>query len=330
MRRAAYLAGAVGVALAIGAPFALGGRDTYAALRHVDAIVLWQLAAVAGISGLAKAAKLHLLVSRLDRRLQFRRSLAISLATDFAFLASPAGAAGYVVNAALLRSAGASWSGSTAAVAAEQALDWIFFAIAVPLAAFASLAMLAIVLPGFSPSGVAVPVAAIGFLALACWPLRSRIGSAALGWARTIPWWESRLDGLSRHIAEVGRQTKFLLAGSLSSAIVLMLLTAVQWLTRYGVLWFVLKQLGHQLPLGFLMVVQATALHVAQWTGVPAGGGGADVALATVLHHWIPLSSMAIVLLLWRFATLYVPLVVGAICLLVLGQTGRRIENKWD
>ncbi len=139
MRRLASFAGIVGVALAIGSPFLLNGGDVLGSLRNVSLQLVILLAAVATVSALAKAAKLQLLLQNLGQHIGFFHTFAISLATDFAFLVSPAGAAGYAVNIALLRRAGAPWSSAaTTVVGADQARSiCLFFAMAaVPIAVF--------------------------------------------------------------------------------------------------------------------------------------------------------------------------------------------------
>src|SRR5437660_853588 len=102
MRRLASFAGIIGVALAIVSPLLLAGGDILGSLRNVSLQVVVALALIAIHSALAKAAKLQLLLQNLGRRDTFLHTFAISLATDFAFLASPAGAAGYAVNIGLL------------------------------------------------------------------------------------------------------------------------------------------------------------------------------------------------------------------------------------
>jgi uncharacterized protein (TIRG00374 family) len=109
------------------------------------------------------------------------------------------------------------------------------------------------------------------------------------------------------------------MAGRRRHVFVLLLLTTLEWLLRYGALWFALLELGHRLPFAFVMVVQAIVLHAALWTGVPAGGGSGDLALAMSFSPWIPRAVMATALVLWRFATLYCPLALGAMGFALLG-----------
>jgi uncharacterized protein (TIRG00374 family) len=124
-------------------------------------------------------------------------------------------------------------------------------------------------------------------------------------------------------LRNVRRQFALLITGPLWRFIALLMLTTLQWMLRYSALWFILLRLGHRLPLGFVLAVQAVVLHAALWTGVPAGGGGGDLGLAAAFAHWVPWTDMATALVLWRFATLYCPLLLGAAGLAALAWRRR-------
>ena len=325
MRRTASVATAVGLGFAFGSPFVLGGGAVLASLRGVAPQMIVILTGLAIVSAVAKAGKLHLLLARLGPRPVFRRTLAISLATDFAFLSSPAGAAGYVVNMALLRTAGTSWIDATAVVGAEQALDLFFFAVAIPVAAISGLGSLAQIAPKFSESAYIALLTVALFCSGGFWYNRHRMVAALHNFVYAVPWLQVKQERFGEFLAELRVQMGTLLHGDANRNLALLLLTAVQWLTRYGVLWTVLLQLGYRLPFGFVLVLQAGILHLAQWTGIPAGGGSADMALAAALATWVTSSTMATVLVLWRFGTLYFPLIIGVVALLAL--TGNRAEE---
>jgi uncharacterized protein (TIRG00374 family) len=118
-------------------------------------------------------------------------------------------------------------------------------------------------------------------------------------------------------------QLRLLMTGPRWRLAALLLLTTLQWLLRYGALWFILLELGYRLPLGFVLAVQAVVLHAALWTGVPASGGGGDLALAAAFATWVPRAAMAMALVLWRFATLYCPLMLGAVGFVALSWRRR-------
>jgi uncharacterized protein (TIRG00374 family) len=101
-------------------------------------------------------------------------------------------------------------------------------------------------------------------------------------------------------------------------------LTVLQWLTRYGILWLVLLLLGYQVSFWLLLALQGLVLHVAQWSGIPAGGGGAELGLGATLTTWVPATSLATALLLWRMVTLYLALLVGAIAIARLARRRSR------
>ncbi|HEX5125736.1 MAG TPA: lysylphosphatidylglycerol synthase transmembrane domain-containing protein [Rhodocyclaceae bacterium] len=321
MRRAAFALSAVGVGLAVGAPFMLFG-NVLASLQNVASHVIAILAAIAVTSAIAKTGKLQILLRSLGQRPGFVRTFAITLVTDFAFLCSPAGAAGYVANIALLQRTGASWSVATTVVGADQALDLVFFAIAVPIATFFALGPLTQALPKTSHFNYAIVLligaACIGVL----WFNRQRILTVLRAFIRAIPWLRTRQGRLKQFGKDMRVQIAALLNGHPKWNFALLLCTALQWLLRYGALWYALVELHRRLPFGFVLVMQAMVLHLAQWTGVPAGGGSADLGLAAMFSPWITQSTIATALILWRFATLYVPLILGGLGFVVLARIG--------
>ena len=137
MRRAGLLliVAAIGASLAV--PILLGGREAVSATLHFSAQGYIALFSLIFASWLARAIKLHLLLHRLGSRPAFAQTLCISVATDFAFVTTPAGVGGYLASIYYLRGAGTSGSGAATITAVDQGLDLVFFALAVPIAGFA-------------------------------------------------------------------------------------------------------------------------------------------------------------------------------------------------
>jgi uncharacterized protein (TIRG00374 family) len=312
MCHAATMLALAGVGLAMCAPFVLGAHVVLAGLLNVRWDVFLVLAASAFVSAAAKAGKLQLMQKTLGLQLRFARTFAITAVTDSAFLISPLGAAGYGVNMGLLQRAGAPWATATTVVAADQALDLTFFAVAIPIALLLALGPLAQVTPALSLPLIARILIGIALLAGIAWAGRRRAAALLDGAGHRIPWIRSRRVRLQGFLQNVRRQFALLMTGPLWRFVALLLLTTLQWMLRYSALWFILMRLGHRLPLGFILAVQAVVLHAALWTGVPAGGGGGDLALAAAFAPWVPWNDMATALVLWRFATLYCPLILGA------------------
>jgi uncharacterized protein (TIRG00374 family) len=312
VRHAATLLAVLGVGLAMGAPFVLGAHAVLAGLRSVSLQIFAVLVASAALSAAAKAGKLHLMQTALGLKLRFIRTFTLTVVTDFAFLVSPLGAAGYGVNMSLLQRAGASWALATTVVGADQALDLTFFAAAVPISFLLALGPLTQVTPDFPLPAIVGTLAGLTLVASVLWLCRRPAAAALDAAGRRIVWLRARRARWNRFRQSVGRQWVLLLTGPRWRLAALLVLTTMQWLLRYSALWFILHELGYRLPLGFVLAVQAVVLHAALWTGVPAGGGGGDLALAAAFAPWVPRAAMATALVLWRFATLYCPLLFGA------------------
>jgi len=281
------------------------------------------LAGLSIVSGIAKAGKLQILLASLGQHLSFWHTLAITFVTDFAFLSSPAGAAGYAVNMGLLKRANMSWSLAAAVVGTEQALDLIFFTLAIPVAVISAWQAVADELPKLPMTTQIGLSAAAVLLVLGLWQGRHFIAKALRSLAASIPWLRTRRSSIAGFVSELRGQMSALIGGSARRNTALLLLTAIQWMTRYGVLWLVLRAQGHIVPFGLVLAIQCVVLHLALWTGIPAGGGSADLGLAAALAPWVGRPVIATTLLLWRFSTLYFPLVLGALSLLILAyRTG--------
>jgi uncharacterized protein (TIRG00374 family) len=312
-----------GIGLAVAAPFVLSFHTALSGLLRVPTYVFIALAASATASVAAKAGKQHVMQTALGLRVRFMRTLAIAFVTDSAFLISPLGAAGYGVNMGLLQRVGASWTLATTVVSADQTLDLTFFAIAVPISLAFALGPVAQVIPHVSIHVVIGVLLGIAVLGSILWMVRRHVALKLKIAGRRIPWFSERRAQLKKFCRGVYQQWAQLLTGPRRQLAALMLLTTAQWLFRYGVLWFILRELGYRLPLGFVLAVQTLVLHAALWTGIPAGGGGGDLALVAAFAAWIPRAPMATALVLWRFGTLFCPLILGAAGLIALASLRR-------
>jgi uncharacterized protein (TIRG00374 family) len=314
MKRAwLWLLAAAAIVAGAGVPLALGGRDALAATRELPFAGVAGLAGLALASALARAVKLRLLAMRLGQRIGVARALIASFASDAAFQATPAGAGGYPATVFLLRRGGVPVSAGLAMCAGDQALDTLFFVLALPLACAFDLGdAVPASWRGFAwIPAVAVALAALAIVALSrtrprWWPWSRR----QLLRVRVVRRRRTRLRAFrDRLIADLAR----LCSGSPFVTLALACAAATQWLARYGALWLALAALGHPLHFGLVFVAQSIALHMAQWTGVPGGVGGGDVALAGALSPWAPLAALGPALLLWRLATFHAVLLLGAI-----------------
>jgi uncharacterized protein (TIRG00374 family) len=305
-------------------PFLLGGRQTLSAAAEIAGEGYVALLVLVFASWLARAFKLHLLLHRLKTPTPFARSFGISLASDLAFAVTPAGVGGYVASVYYLKRAGASTSSAATITAMDQFSDLVFFSISVPLAAFA-----------LAASGQTQAVTATSLVAaaltttflLTVWFARARL-SSFLSAPPTLSGKPSRLQkgwqALRTLVASMSAQIAPLIASEPMFLFWILALTALQWLTRYGVLWLTLLLLGHAVPFALAFLLQVAVLHAAVWTGIPAGGGGAELGLTATLASWVAPADMATALIIWRAATLYASVLAGSIAIVVLARGTRR------
>ncbi|MGF6571916.1 uncharacterized protein (TIRG00374 family) [Paraburkholderia sp. GAS333] len=323
---ATILLAIIGVGFAIGAPFLLGSDAIVAGLQAASPHLIVMLAASALVSAMAKAGKQQLMQTALGLHIRFPRTLAITFVTDAAFLGSPFGAAGYGVNLGLLQRAGASWTQATTVVSGDQALDLAFFAIAVPVSIVSCIGLVSGLIAPMSLQVAACVSLGVIALAFGIWRYRRQLGASVHRVLERVGIKNERPAQWRAFVVNVRQQWTHLLTGPRWQLAVLLLLTTTQWLLRYGALWFILLQLGYALPPGFVVAVQALVLHAALWTGIPAGGGGGDLGLAAAFGSWVPRAAVGTALILWRFATLFCPLALGAfgIAALALVRVGTK------
>lgn len=316
-----------GLIATLAIPFLLGGRSTLAAAANIAIEGYAALLGLVVASWMARALKLHLLLHRLKTPTTLVRSFAISLATDLAFAATPAGIGGYVATIYYLRRAGASAAGAATIMAVDQGTDLVFFSISVPLAAFALAGS------GLSQAmtAAALGTAAVTMILLATiWLARRKILSFVFA--------PNRLFERSSYLRRAQHALRTFVTGSRTyvSLIVaagplfflwMLGLTAVQWTTRYGVLWLTLLLLRHPVSLALTFLLQVGVLHAALWTGIPAGGGGAELGLTATLAPWVTPANMATALVIWRAATLYTSLIAGSIAMIALAHAAPRVAG---
>jgi uncharacterized protein (TIRG00374 family) len=303
---------AVAVVVSVAVPLLIGGRQSIAQIRELPGDTYLVLFAIIATSWLARALKLHLLLGRLGAHVFFPRTFAMSLAIDFAFMSTPGGVGGYAASVYCSRRAGVSLSAATTVTFMDQFLDLAFFTLALPLAALSlawtnfsrTLMLLAV--------GASVLVVVLVVLAVVMHQRFLRWLCGDNYFARRWPRLRERQHRLHAFVENMKADSRVLLSGPPGTTALLLASTALQWLTRYGVLWATLAVLGHAVPFALTLLSQSLILHAAMWTGVPAGGGGAELGLTAALLAMVPSSIIATALILWRLTTFHLCLVAGA------------------
>lgn len=308
-RLGAFGLGLLALVLALALPVAWGGRSVLSTSLDFPHAAWGGVLLLIALAGVARAWRQLLLLQRLGAAPRPAMNLAASLATETAYAMTPGGAGGPPASVWLLRRCGVPLHASLAVSAADPILDALFFAITLPVAA------LALTLETDVPALREGAWLASGLLLLALgtvWTLRRPLLRRLCGFSRRRPRWRRAWRGLRTSLRELSR-------GGVSLWLPQLLLATVQWCARYGVLAVILVSLGHPLPFALLLLLQGVALHAAQWTGAPAGAGGAELALGLALGAWMPAASAASAVLLWRIGTLLLPSVAGALAFMALG-----------
>lgn len=308
-RAGAFGLGLLALVFALVLPVAWGGRAVLRASLDFPPSAWGSVLLLVVLSGVARAWRQRLLLRRLGSGLSAAANMAVSLATETAYALSPGGAGGLPASAWLLRRCGVPLHASLAVSAADPMLDAMYFAIALPLAALALTFETDI--PAVREGAWLASGPLLLVLGLA-WALRKPLLRRICALSRRRSHWRRVWRGLRGSMRELAR-------GGTSTWLPQLLLAAVQWCARYGVLAVILAGLGHPLPFALLLVLQGVALHAAQWTGAPAGAGGAELALGLALGAWMPAASAASAVLLWRIGTLLLPSVAGALAFMAMG-----------
>ena len=286
-------------------PFLVGGSAAIDGLTLLRVRDYLGILAVVVVSWCAHAFKLRSLLGHLGTDVSAAMTLRASLAADVGFLVTPGGVGGYATSVYYLRRIGASLNGAVAITSADQAFDAIFFTIAIPLAACATASQI----PMPSLSWVIALMGAVAILAIAAlaWRTFFAHGERPLfsgAFARS-------LQRLREFVLRVIEDLRKLLAQERALFLRALLLTSVQQLCRYGALWLIFLGLGHPLPFARVLLGQSLVVQAAALTGIPAGGGVAELGLTAAFGDSLPAAAMATALLLWRAATLYLGLVFG-------------------
>ena len=318
---------ALAVIVSVAVPLLIGGGQSLTQIRELSADTYLVLFAIIATSWLARALKLHLLLGRMGAHVFFPRTFAMSLAIDFAFMSTPAGVGGYAASVYCSRRLGVSLSAATTVTFMDQFLDLAFFTLALPLAA------LSLAWTNFSTTLMLLAVGA-SVLVIAMVVLAVVMHQRFLRWlcgdnyfARRWPRLRERQHRLHAFVDNMKKDSRILLSGTPGTTALLLASTALQWLTRYGVLWAALALLGHAVPFALTLLSQSLILHAAMWTGVPAGGGGAELGLTAALLAMVPSSIIATALILWRLTTFHLCLVVGAAAIAWLARwDGSRVR----
>jgi uncharacterized protein (TIRG00374 family) len=146
---------------------------------------------------------------------------------------------------------------------------------------------------------------------------------------KRLPWMRARLEqkhAVERLFETVDRyhdlMTRFLVRGKLTFAFGLVL-SAVVYLNKFMIAWVVLKGMGIDAGIVHVLYMQVVLLLIFYFSPSPGASGFAEVTTMAVMGSVIPKGYEATFILLWRFFTLVLNMMIGA-GVLVGYLSGRR------
>jgi glycosyltransferase 2 family protein len=299
--------------------------DTFEQLRGVSPAYVPLLFAMVFTAWACNGARIWIMCRAAGHRLRYRQAIGVSLSTEFGIAATPGGVGGAVIRLSLLRQAGVPLTTAASLLAADAAVDVVFFSLLAPFAIHVILkdGILRGVLR--NPSnldalyGLVVVIALGAGLVLL---LRSEAFHRALSRlaGATDFGRRRRLPARMRHLRIAVRRSFRRMASSLSflwrqrkGALLLNLLVAsLQWCCRYMLLPLILISLGaeHVKPLP-LFIIQGALFTLSLMIVLPGGGGSVELLSALVLPNFIGPALIGVVVLVWRFFSYHLYLLGG-------------------
>lgn len=321
---------ALGLLPGLAVPLLWGGTDAVVRLAALSPGLLAGAATMAGACWVLNATRLRVLFNHLGARLGGWQALRMLLAVEFGLCVLPANAGGAVVWSLLGQRAGLRGAGGLAAYACDQAVDLVFFAVAVPVVAV------------WAWHGAALPLPGL-WVAVQCTGALAALGAAVLvvgraGPVRTPVARLLRRVGLPRRARARARFFVQHLAAALGhlrrlpwrARVGLVALASAHWLVRYSILALLLHGLAAGQPWEFLFLAQTGALALGHLVALPGGAGSVEGAMAAMLHGRADGATLGAALLAWRVCTYHLYLLAGALGWAAVFARGHRPAGRVD
>lgn len=306
---------AAGGALSVVLAGLLSGRDGLRLLVGVDPGWLAAGIALSLYPWFSNALRLHGWLRTMGvRDISYGAALEIVLATEVGAAITPSAAGGGYVKVGMLVARGVPAGSASALTTLGTMVDGVFFLIAVPVALTVSSG------PPLPVDGMAVTVAR-----RLPWIVTAMVaGGLLVAVATRLPWVRARwhrvraaASDFRRVYVEVGRRGRGRLVLNLG-------LASIQWTCRYSALTCLVIGLGISIDPVRSAVLQWVVFTAGTLIPTPAGAGGVETAFAVVYAPSLPLATLPVVIVAWRFVTFYLLVLVAAVALLALEQARRQ------
>ncbi|RME71043.1 MAG: UPF0104 family protein [Verrucomicrobia bacterium] len=301
-------------------------EDTFRQLLSFPRYYLLLLFGMVVTAWLCNGTRVWMMCKAAGHRIQFRQAIVVSLSTEFGIAGTPAGVGGTIVRLSLLRQAGISFTTAGSLLAADAAIDVVFFALLSPVAVYVLLRDGLLQRLSNDPTETDALLAlggVIGSAVLLVLLLRSRHVHRLIARACRATAWGRRKRLAARHrmarmafsrtVRRVVGSLVFLWQRRKLTLLVNLCVASLQWCCRYMVLPVVIWALGipvNPLP---LFLVQGVLFGISLLVVAPGGGGSVELLTAIILPNLVPTNLVAVVVVLWRFFTYHLYLLGGGL-----------------
>ena len=311
----------IALLVAVMIPALLGGNETWYRLQSFPLHWLLIMFAMILLCWVLNSMRLRLLLGDERGKVSRRKSLAVVLAAEFAYCATPGGSGGPLTIMALLARQGVRPARGSAVFAMDQLSDLLFF-----LCALIGILIYALFQHLSQRMEWLLTVSAVSMLAglLSCvivaryHRLLIRLSGRLLARlnvkAATRMRWARKL----LHFLAAFTDTLRL---PMQTLITVFALTCLHWGLRYSVLYLALRGLGADVQWAWSFLIQLLSLSAGQFSLLPGGAGAAELTSAALLAPMVGKSTAAAAILIWRAVTYYFYLLVGGpVFVLMLGR----------
>lgn len=302
---------------------ATSAPETIVRLKHFPPGYLLALAGLLAGMWICNSARTWLLARAMGYPIKYTDSLGISVSTDFGVAATPGGIGSQPIRLGLLNRAGLPPPVSGSIVTIDLFLDWAFFALLIPFAVYVGIRdpfWFSLLKSGKIAAALLVVGGLLALLTLLILLVRGKglkrglhaLGQTSLGQKHRIRGrWRYWRREIRQHVRDGWSEVKALFGRRKLVVLSDFVLACLQWTCRYMILPVLLLAFStHQNPLP-LFVLQGVLFGVSLLFVVPGGGGSVEILSLLILPHFVSKSIVGVVILLWRFFTYYMCLLVG-------------------
>lgn len=311
----------IALLVAVMIPALLGGNETWYRLQSFPLHWLLIMFAMILLCWVLNSMRLRLLLGEERGKVSRRKSLAVVMAAEFAYCATPGGSGGPLTIMALLARQGVRPARGSAVFAMDQLSDLLFFLCAlIGILIYALFQHLSQRMEWLlTVSAVSMFGGLLGCVFVARYHrllirLSGRLLARLNVKAATRMRWARKL----LHFLAAFTDTLRL---PMQTLITVFALTCLHWGLRYSVLYLALRGLGADVQWAWSFLIQMLSLSAGQFSLLPGGAGAAELTSAALLAPMVGKSTAAAAILIWRAVTYYFYLLVGGpVFVLMLGR----------